>query len=432
MRSQAEYLPEPASIFVSRSLFVIRGPGAGFPGADALPRPPEREYSSTRMFAARTRWNLAANRFSAALQQARRSGRELLDLTESNPTRVGLQYPPDVLPALTDPRGLEYRPEPSGVLEARQAVAGYYRDQGCDVLPGSVVLTSGTSEAYSFLFRLLCDPGDEVLVAAPSYPLFDFLADIQDVKLVSYPLLYDHGWQIDLHSLQERIGPRTRALLLVHPNNPTGSYVKAAELERLNAVCAGRGLALIADEVFLDFPIGAAPPFTFAANHGALTFTLSGLSKVAALPQMKLAWVVVSGPQDLHKPALERLEIIADTYLSVGTPVQLAAPRLLQERGQVQRQLRKRVRGNLGELDRQLAAQRACRRLEVEAGWYAVLRVPALRADEELAIALLQEHGVVVHPGHFYDFAADGYLVISLIPQPAWFAEGIGRLLTAM
>jgi alanine-synthesizing transaminase len=384
------------------------------------------------MFATRTAWRLSPNRFSAALAKARCSGRELLDLTESNPTRVGLRYPAGTVEAFANPRSLEYRPEALGLGEAREAVADYYRDVGSEVAPGSVVLTSGTSEAYSFLFRLLCDPGDEVLVAAPSYPLFEFLADLQDVKLVSYPLLYDHGWQIDLHTLEQRVGSRSRAVLLVHPNNPTGSYVSAGERERLNELCARHGLALIVDEVFLDFPISGQPPSSFATNPGVLTFTLSGLSKVAALPQMKLGWIVASGPEDARKQALERLEVIADTYLSVGTPVQLAASLLLRDRAQVQEQLRERVRSNLAELDRQLAAQEACRRLEVEAGWYAIVRVPAVRPDEELAIALLEQRAVVVHPGHFYDFAADGYLVISLIASPRVFAEGLKRMFTTV
>jgi len=381
------------------------------------------------MFSTRTAWSLAPNRFSAALQEARK-GRDLLDLTESNPTRVGLRYPAGTVEALGDRRGLEYRPEALGLLEARQAVAAYYHDVEAPVDPGSIVLTSGTSEAYSFLFRTLCDPGGEVLVAAPSYPLLDFLADIQDVKLVSYPLLYDHGWQIDLHTLEQRMSGRCRAVLLVHPNNPTGSYVKAAERDRLNQLCARWGVALVSDEVFLDFAVAPPAPFTFAANQDALTFTLSGLSKIAALPQMKLGWIVVSGPAELRSAALERLEMIADTYLSVGTAVQLAAPGLLQARAAVQQQLRERIRTNLAELDRRLGAHRTCRRLEVEAGWYVVLRIPALRSDEEVAIELLEQRGVAVHPGHFYDFPSDGYLVISLIPRPEVFAEGIGRMLT--
>ena len=384
------------------------------------------------MFASRTAWSLAPNRFSAALEEARRSGRELLDLTESNPTRVGLRYPAGILDAFSDPRGMEYRPLAQGLAEAREAVSAYYRDLGAEVAADAILLTNGTSEAYSFLFRLLCDPGDEVLVATPSYPLFDFLADIQDVKLVSYPLLYDHGWQIDLHTLEQRISPRSRAVLLVHPNNPTGSFVKPEEREGLNRLCASCGLALIADEVFLDFALSGGRPFTFAANQEALTFTLSGLSKIAALPQMKLGWMVVSGPETPRKQALERLEVIADTYLSVGTPVQLATAALLRGRSEAQAQLRERVRANLAELDRRSAAHPSCRRLELEAGWYAVVRVPAISSDEDLAIAVLQQQGVVVHPGHFYDFAGDGHLVISLIPPLEGFAEGIRRLFTVL
>ncbi|MBZ5648770.1 MAG: pyridoxal phosphate-dependent aminotransferase [Acidobacteriia bacterium] len=381
------------------------------------------------MFADRTGWELAPNRFSAALERARNAGRELLDLTESNPTRVGLRYPGGLLQSLADPRGLEYRPEALGLAAAREAVAGYYGEMGANVPPHTIVLTSSTSEAYSFLFRLLCNPGDEVLVGVPSYPLFDYLASIQDVRLVLYPLLYDHGWQLDFHSLEQGLGTRTRALMLVHPNNPTGSYVQPAERDRLSNISAERGLALVADEVFLDYAIAGAAPFTFAANLGALTFTMSGLSKVAALPQVKLSWIVVSGPKAARDEALQRLEVIADTYLSVSTAVQLALPELLRDRRQAQGQIGDRVRTNLAELDRQLAGQKACRRLEMEAGWYAVVRVPATRPDEELAIQILEREGVVVHPGHFYDFPSEGYIVLSLIPRVELFAEGVRRVL---
>ncbi len=396
-----------------------------------LPEERRREYSAgSAMFANRTAWNLAPNRFSAALEQARKAGRELLDLTESNPTRVGLDYPASIVQKLGDPRGLEYRPEALGLAEARAAVAAYYRELGAKVPPDTIVLTSGTSEAYSFLFRLLCDAGDEVLAGAPSYPLFDFLAAIQDVRLMPYPLLYDHGWQIDFHSLEQSLGARSRALVLVHPNNPTGSYVKAVERERLNQLCSARGLALVADEVFLDYPLSGPTPFTFAANQGALTFTMSGLSKVAGLPQMKLSWIVVSGPAGERDTALQRLEVVADTYLSVGTAVQLALPALLAERRQVQGQIAERVRHNLAELDRRLAGQETCRRLEFDAGWYAVVRVPATRSDEDLAIRILERQAVVVHPGHFYDFPSPGYLVLSLLPRADVFAEGVRRVLT--
>lgn len=384
------------------------------------------------MFARRTRWELTPNRFSAALERARASGKQLLDLTESNPTRVGLRYPDGWLQALADPAGLQYQPDARGTPGAREAVAGYYRELGVEVPTDAIFLTTSTSEAYSFLFRLLCDPDDQVLTGAPSYPLFDFLASIQDVELVSYPLLYDHGWQIDLHSVGQRMGPRTRAVLLVNPDNPTGSYVKAGERDRLNEMCAPHGLAVIADEVFLDYGVDGRPPVTFAGNQDALTFTLSGLSKVAALPQVKLSWMVVSGPKAARDEALRRLEVIADAYLSVSTAVQLATPKLLAERSQVQEQIKGRVRENLAELDRQVGSRKECSRLQVEGGWYAVLRVPVTGSDEELAVRLLETAGLIVHPGHFYDFPSEGYLVLSLISRPQVMREGLQRLLTSL
>ncbi|HXP47796.1 MAG TPA: pyridoxal phosphate-dependent aminotransferase [Terriglobales bacterium] len=384
------------------------------------------------MFASRTGWALAPNRFSAALERHRASGREALDLTESNPTRCGFAYDRSLLSALADQRGLAYDPDPKGLRAAREAVCGYYRQRGAEADPEHVILTASTSEGYSFIFRLLCEPGDEVLVPAPSYPLFEFLASIQDVKLVSYPLLYDHGWQIDLHSLAAAVTSRTRAILVVHPNNPTGSFVKPAEMDLFDALCRERELALVADEVFLDYAHDGAARPSFASPRQALTFTLSGISKICALPQMKLAWIVAGGAPELAREALARLEVIADTCLSVSTPVQLALPEFLAQRDEIQRQVKERVAANLAELDRQLAAQKSVRRLEVEGGWYAVLRVPVTRSDEELAIALLDEQSVVVHPGHFYDFPGEGYLVVSLITPAEIFAPGIGRVLAAL
>jgi aspartate/methionine/tyrosine aminotransferase len=288
-----------------------------------------------------------------------------------------------------------------------------------------IFLTTSTSEGYSYVFRTLCDPGDEVLIPSPSYPLFDFLAEIQDVKLVRYPLLYDHGWQIDFHALEQVITARTRAVIVVHPNNPTGHFTKPSEMARLNDVCSVRQMAIIADEVFLDFALDEESAASFAANSGTLTFTLSGLSKISGLPQMKLAWLVVSGPENLKRDAAGRLEVIADTYLSVNTPVQLAMPAFMEQRHSFQEQIRSRVRGNLKELDRFLSRQNACRRLVVEGGWYAVLRVPAVRSDEDLAIELLTSKNVCVHPGHFYDFQSDGFLVVSLITPGTVFSRGI-------
>lgn len=397
------------------------------------------------MFSSRTNWPLAPNSFSTALEKHRASGRELLDLTASNPTSIGLRSDAEaILAALANPSALEYRPDAKGLRVARDAVSAYYGERGAHVDPERLVLTTSTSEGYSFVFRLLCDPGDEVLVPAPSYPLFEFLADIQDVRLRPYPLFYDYGWHLDVHALTTAACERTRAIMLVHPNNPTGSYVKPAEAEQLRAICAQRGVALVVDEVFLDFAHDGHARPSFATEwpgsstrvHGsetratpALAFTLSGLSKIAGLPQMKFAWMAVSGPEELARQAMARLEVIADTYLSANAPIQLAAPVLFAQRHDFHRQLMTRIRVNLAELDRQLAAQKACTRLQIEAGWYAVLRVPVTRADEDLVIELLEQKSVLVHPGHFYDFPADGYLVLSLIAREEEFREGVKRLL---
>ncbi len=387
-------------------------------------------------FARRTSWNLATNRYSEALEAHRRAGRELLDLTASNPTNIGLNFRAEsLLPSLADRRALQYDPQAKGLREAREAVAAYYAERGTTISPEDLILTTSTSEAYSFVFRLLCDPEDAVLVPTPSYPLFDFLADIQDVKLFPYELVYDHGWQIEVNSLFAAVdraiasGARCRAILVVHPNNPTGSYVQPREMQLLNDVCARNDAAIIADEVFLDYSLEAQSPPTFAANEDSLTFTLSGLSKISALPQMKVAWIAVSGPSALKQEALARLDVIADIYLSMNAPIQLAIPAMLAERNHLQPQLLDRVRANLAELDSQLAQQNLCQRLQIEGGWYAILRVPARGSDEQLAIALLERENVLLQPGHFYDFAAEGYLVVSLITPQAEFAEGMKRLL---
>ena len=384
------------------------------------------------MFAERTNWNLAGNRLSEALARHRAGGKRLYDLTASNPTECGFDYETEtILGALRNPAALRYEPNPKGLEVARLAVTEYYSARGAAVSAEDIVLTTSTSEAYSFVFRLLCNPGDELLIPAPSYPLFGFLADIQDVKLVRYPLVYDHGWQIDFHSLQQAITPRTRGVIVVNPNNPTGHFVKEKELAKLNELCAARGMALIADEVFLDFALDDGRLVTLAGNAGALTFAMSGLSKIAGLPQMKMAWVIASGPGELKRQALERLEVIADTYLSPNAPVQLATPALLQQRHGFQKQVMERMRKNLAELDRQLAGQKTCSRLEVEGGWYAVLRAPATGSDEDLAIELLTKDDVYVHPGHFFDFGAEGHLVVSLLAREEEFAKGIGRVLSA-
>jgi alanine-synthesizing transaminase len=382
------------------------------------------------MFAQRTNWNLTPNRLSEALAAHRAAGKSLLDLTVSNPTECGFEYDgPAILQALSNPAALTYEPNPKGLESARQAVAAYYAAHSDSISVEDILLTTSTSEAYSFVFRTLCNAGDELLIPEPSYPLFNFLAEIQDVKLVRYPLIYDHGWQIDFHALEQAISPRTRGVIVVHPNNPTGHFTKPAERTKLNAVCSARQLAIIADEVFLDFSLAAGRPASFVTNNGALTFTLSGLSKISGLPQMKAAWLVVSGAELPKRKALARLEVIADTYLSMNAPIQLALPILLEQRHAFRKQLMSRVRRNLSELDRQLAGQEVCTRRPLEGGWYAILRVPATPSDEDLALELLTTKGVYVHPGHFYDFLSEGFLVQSLILQEAAFSRGLEYVL---
>jgi alanine-synthesizing transaminase len=382
------------------------------------------------MFAKRTNWNLETNRLSAALEAHRAAGKPLIDLTVSNPTECGFEYDEDpILSALRNPAALKYEPNPRGLAVARDAVGQYYAERGAAVSTDDIFLTTSTSEVYSYVFRTLCDPDDEVLIPEPSYPLFDFLADIQDVRLVRYPLVYDYGWQIDFHALEQAITPRTRGVIVVHPNNPTGSFLKLEEMRRLNQVCAARGIAIIADEVFLDFALGDERHATFAANSRALTFTMSGLSKICGLPQMKVAWLIVSGPEPSKAQALARLEVIADTYLSMNAPIQWALPPLLGLRQQFQMQVMGRVRHNLAELDRQLAGQKVCSRLAVEGGWNAVIRVPATRSDEEFTLELLAAKGVYVHPGHFYDFPSKGFVVVSLILRERDLSKGLVELL---
>jgi len=387
------------------------------------------------MYSKRTDWKLTPNRFAQAQEELRAAGTDVLDLSISNPTRAGLQLDQDaILQSLARPEALDYDPQPKGLLSARQAVARYYKDEHgiYDVDPESLILTTSTSEGYSYVFRLLCNPDDEILVPKPSYPLFQFLADLQDVRLTPYPLIYDDGWQIDFPSLYKAVDHRTRAAVVVHPNNPTGSYALPAEAEALNRFCAEYNLALIVDEVFLDYALDGASRDSFATNQAVLTFTLSGISKISGLPQMKIAWVATSGPQDSTRDALARLEVIADTYLSMNAPLQLATPTLLDQRKNLQPLLLDRIRHNLQELDHQLARQKTCERLRVDGGWYAILRVPALQSDEDLAIDLLRKVAVLVHPGHFYDFPKDGYLILSLITPTDGFREGVKRVLSVL
>lgn len=390
------------------------------------------------MFASRTGWSLGPNRLSEALTERRRQGLPLLDLTESNPTRCGFTYDSEkIFSALANPRALQYEPDPRGLLCARQAVADYYAERGVKIAPDQIFLTTSTSEAYSYTFRLLANPGDTILVPQPSYPLFDFLAGLNDLEVVPYPLHYAEGWQLDTHALESRLGTRARAILVVHPNNPTGSFVRCGELEFLLRCCRDRSLALVADEVFADYAFASAragrPDEGRVASHAAaaeaLTFTLSGLSKISGLPQMKLAWVVVNGPAGVLGEALARLEVIADTYLSVSAPLAHALPELLELRRSLQPQIRERVEGNLLWLDTQLSPPSPVSRLQAEGGWYVVLKLPSHRSDEDWALEVLREEGVLVHPGHFFDFHSEGHLVVSLLPPRQDFEPGIRKIL---
>jgi alanine-synthesizing transaminase len=363
--------------------------------------------------------------FAAAIREARASGRRLVDLTMSNPTVCGFEYDAEAIlaPLAGGAWALTYDPDPRGMRSARQAVVGYYSDHGADVDPDAVVLTTSTSEGYGYLFRLLCDAGDEVLVAQPSYPLFDFLADLEDVRLRTHPLFYDHGWWIDFAELERRIGPRTKAIVVVHPNNPTGHATGSLERQRLEEICIRHGLALIVDEVFLDYPLGAEQLASFAVGpHPVLTFCLSGMSKIAGLPQMKVGWIVGLGPDGERLQAMGRLEVIADTFLSMNAPVQGALPVWLAGRKGVQGQILERIRGNLG------AAQRSgLEVLQVEAGWSAILRLPQA-GEGDAAEMLLREVGVVVHPGSFYGIAETGRVVVSLLGPEGEFREGLERV----
>jgi aspartate/methionine/tyrosine aminotransferase len=383
------------------------------------------------MFSSRTRWDRTENRLTGLLAAKRRSGARVLDLTESNPTHAGIPCPADVLLPLAEPGSLQYDPEPRGLLAARQAVAADCSRRGVDVSPDRIVLTASTSEAYSFALRLLCDPGDSVLVPRPSYPLFDFLAGLASVALERYPLAHDGSWHLDLPALGARVSRSTRAVVVVSPNNPTGSFLKRDEADRLLGFCGERGIAVVADEVFSDYAF-EADPRRLAALHGddrALVLSFGGLSKSCGLPQLKLGWIAVSGPRGLCDEALARLDIIADTYLSVGTPVQRAAPAILARLPELQRPIAARLTANLSALRGRLGATSAATLLDPEGGWSAVLRLPATIPEEERVCRLLERHDVLVHPGYFFEFESEAYVVLSLLTPEETFVAGVERIL---
>ncbi|MGA3010690.1 MAG: pyridoxal phosphate-dependent aminotransferase [Terracidiphilus sp.] len=380
-------------------------------------------------FSERTNWNTEESELAWAHRMHIQAGEPIADLTASNPTTCGFDYDPQLLSALMDPEALHYDPQPLGLLRARQAVCAYYAGRRISLKPEQITLTTSTSEAYSFLFRLLCDAGSEILVPQPSYPLFDFLAALDDVRIKPVPFFYDHGWLIDPDSFRLAVSPLTRAIVLVHPNNPTGHFTKLSEARELAHICREFDLALIVDEVFLDYQFSkgfGGKPRSFAAGlEGVPVFVVSGLSKVAGLPQMKAAWIVAAGPEAVA--SLDRLEVIADTFLSMNAPVQCALPFWLEGRESIQKQIRERVETNLAELDSQMARVPEVSRLEMEGGWYAMLRIPAIQPDEKTALELL-ERGVWVHPGYFFGMPSSGFLVVSLLGPTGEFKRGISEM----
>ena len=383
------------------------------------------------MFSNRVPANLAPNRITEALRAIRASGAPYIDLTESNPTRAGFDYPADLLAPLGDARGLRYAPSPLGLIDARRAVAADYARQGLVVPPERIALTASTSDAYSLLFKLLANAGDDLLVPRPGYPLFDHLTQLDLVEARYYDLDVNGAWAIDLAGLEQALTPRTRAVLVVSPNNPTGSFFSAAEFDRLAAICAARGIAIIGDAVFADYelePGAASRAGRGAARPDVLSFSLGGLSKSIGLPQVKLGWIAIGGPDRLVADALERLELICDTYLAVSTPVQLAAGELLARGALVRSHIATRIRANYRTLQEMISGAPSCRVPPAAGGWYAVLQVPSFEPEEDLVLRLLND-GLLTQPGYFFDFPRESYLVVSLLPPEAAFSDGISRVL---
>ncbi|MGH9323267.1 MAG: pyridoxal phosphate-dependent aminotransferase [Vicinamibacteria bacterium] len=382
-------------------------------------------------FSRRIRWELDENDLSRELAKRRKVGTPVWDLTSSNPTAAGIAYPNrEILGAIQSEEALRYEPDPRGSLAAREAVSRYYLERGARVPPEDLFLSASTSEAYGFLYKLLCDPGDEILVPRPSYPLFDFLGALDAVKPVTYPLRFDGSWRIDFSALTAAISDRSRLVVAVHPNNPTGSYVSDEDRARLLHLTESRGLALVVDEVFLDFPLSeTSKPRSFAGDGNGLVIVLSGLSKLAGLPQMKLGWIAMAGGADVRSEASLRLEHIADSYLSVGAPVQSAARTLLELAPRTRRLISERTERNLDSLKEQAEGAQSVTLWVPEGGWCATLRLPAVLRGEEWALALLQEESVYVHPGSFFGFETEAVLVLSLLTPEDTFDEGVRRVL---
>jgi len=384
-------------------------------------------------FSARLPIGLPSNAIANAIAELRSAGAAIVDLTETNPTLVGLPYPPAAVAALADPRGLTYQPESLGMAPAREAVAREHARNGVSIDPSRIVLTTSTSEAYALLFKLLCDPGDDVLVPQPGYPLFESLAGLESVRVNPYRLDYHGRWSIDRQSVASALTTRTRAVFVVTPNNPTGSMLRAADRDWLAELAVARGLAIISDEVFRDYALRpGADAVSLAGESRALTFVLGGLSKSAGLPQMKLGWIAVSGPDADVTRAIGQLDVICDTYLSVATPVQIAAPALIEAGAAIREAIHGRIRRNLDALQELLQPASAVTLLQPEGGWSVVVRVPATSSEESQVLRLLRDHHVLVHPGYFFDFSSEAFIILSLLPKPEEFDEGVRRVLAGI
>jgi alanine-synthesizing transaminase len=391
---------------------------------------PETEKSTTLLFSRRTDWHRRLNKLSELYELIRKSGKPILDLTNSNPTECGIEYPEEeILAAFKNPALLKYQPDPRGLLSAREAISNYYKSKKIEVDTSNIFLTASTSEAYSFVFKLLCNAGENVLVPKPSYPLFDYLAQLNDVELRHYHLQYDHEWQIDIDSIKNAINQKTKAIVLINPHNPTGMFLKKNEYREIIKIAKENHLALIVDEVFIDyaFQTNEVRISSTAGESEVLTFTLNSISKMVGLPQMKLGWIIINGPQTIIDEAMERLEIICDTFLSVNTPVQVALPKLLGAGKIVQQNILDRIRANYSTLKTE-TLNASISLLSSEGGWYGILRVPRTISEEEWALQLLEKKGVYLFPGYFFDFDDDGYLVVSLLVENSVFKKAVREI----
>ncbi len=384
------------------------------------------------MFAQRTNWELSENQLTVTLNRLRRDHGDVLDLTASNPTQCGFEYPEGILTGLSNDLNIKYGPDTQGMLCARKAVSDYYQRKGFDVDPERIFLTSSTSEGYVYLFRLLTNPEDSVLFPRPSYPLFQFLTDLNDVQMRTYPLGYvDRQWRINQEALKNIFVSGVKAVAVVNPNNPTGSFIQKHELKVLNALCRANDAAIICDEVFWDFRVDESKDqISLVNNHEVLTFVLGGLSKTLGLPQMKLSWIILNGPEDEVEQAKARLEVIADTFLSVNTPVQNALPAWLSLQSDIQKEIKLRLANNWQFIKEQEKFFSQYELLSMDGGWYAILKILNNQNEEDLALEFLNKEHVFVHPGYFFDFEEEECLVISLLPEENFFQEGVKRIFT--